>query len=94
MYSDNINNGLHSTELNDFQKEYPSIKLNLFRTMGRFHDRYVVIDYGTDTERIYHCGASSKDAGKRVTTITEVHDKEAYNKLIIELKKNPPLVLK
>ena len=94
LYSDNINNGLHSTELNDFQKEYPSIKLNLFRTMGKFHDRYVVIDYGTDTERIYHCGASSKDAGKRVTTITEVHDKEAYNKLIIELKKNPPLVLK
>ena len=94
LFSDNLMNGLHGTEYADFQKEYPAISIKLLRTKGRFHDRYIILDYNTDNEKIYHCGASSKDAGSRVTTISEVTEKEVYHDLIDEILKYPPLKLK
>lgn len=94
LFSDNLMNGLHSTEYADFQKEYPSVIIKMQRTKGRFHDRYIILDYDTETEKIYHCGASSKDAGSRVTTIVEVTEKEIYHDLIDEILKYPPLKLK
>lgn len=94
LFSDNLMNGLHSTEYADFQKEYPAISIKMQRTKGRFHDRYIILDYDTKTEKIYHCGASSKDAGNRVTTISEVLEKEVYHGLIDEILKYPPLKLK
>ena len=33
------------------------------------HDRLIVLDYGEPTEQAYHCGASSKDAGKKLCAI-------------------------
>lgn len=94
LFSDNLMNGLHSTEYVDFQKEYPSVNIHMQRTNGRFHDRYIILDYGMESEKIYHCGASSKDAGSRVTTISEVPEKEAYHNLIDEILKYPSLRLK
>ena len=94
LFSDNLQNGLHSTEFADFQKEYPDVKIRLKRTQGRFHDRYIILDYGTEDEKIYHCGASSKDAGTRVTTINEVSENSIYHELIDEILKYPPLKLK
>ena len=32
------------------------------------HDRFIVLDYGEKNERIFHCGASSKDAAVKLTT--------------------------
>ncbi len=43
--------------------------------------------------QIYHCGASSKDAGKRITTITKIQDIEEYKALIQEMLGKPPLTL-
>ena len=94
LFSDNLMNGLHSTEYADFRKEYPAVNIKMQRTKGRFHDRYIILDYDTETEKIYHCGASSKDAGSRVTTISEVLEKEVYHGLIDEILKYPPLKLK
>ena len=37
-----------------------------------FHDRFIVLDYGTADERVFLCGASSKDAGARITSIVAV----------------------
>ena len=51
----------------------------------RCHDRYIILDYNKESERIYHCGASSKDAGNRVTTIMQVENIELYHKLIDEM---------
>ena len=34
------------------------------KTGGIFHDRFIVLDYGTADERVFLCGASSKDAGQ------------------------------
>lgn len=39
---------------------------------NRFHDRYIIIDYKTDNEKLFHCGSSSKDAGNKITTITKI----------------------
>lgn len=75
------------------QHEYPLIQFDFRKTCGVYHDRYIVIDYGRKTEKIYHCGASSKDAGKKVTTITQVTDRQVYHPLVDALLLNPVLLL-
>lgn len=94
IFSDNTNNGLHQIEFNDFCKEYPGLKIDLRQAGGIFHDRYIILDYKTPGEKIYHCGASSKDGGRKVNTITLTDDTSVYNNLITQLLKNSPLVLK
>ena len=72
LFSDNVgNNKLHSIEFTDFCKEYPTVNLSMKKTGGIFHDRFIVLDYGTADERVFLCGASSKDAGARITSIVE-----------------------
>ena len=94
IFSDNVGKGLHTLEYQDFCKEYPFRKIKFQESGGEFHDRYIVIDWNTDKQRIYHCGASSKDAGQRITTISEVVDQVVYADIINRLLKNPILKLK
>ncbi len=62
------------------------------------HDRFIVLDYGETNERIYHCGASSKDAAMKLTTaiseLTSEDIKKQIHLLIDQIKCNPPLLLK
>lgn len=85
IYSDNVNHGLHQTEFDDFKREYPDVDINLKSSRGLYHDRYIFIDSGTKNEMIFHCGGSSKDAGKRVTSITKVEDVMLYKNIISNL---------
>ena len=94
IFSDNIGKGLHTLEYQDFCQEYPFRKITFQKSSGEFHDRYIIIDWNTEHQRIYHCGASSKDAGQRITSITEVVDQMIYTDLINNLLKNPVLKLK
>ena len=94
IFSDNIGKGLHTLEYQDFCQEYPFRKIKFQKSGGESHDRYIFIDWNTDKQRIYHCGASSKDAGQRITSITEVVDQMIYTNLINNLLKNPILQLK
>lgn len=94
IFSDNIGKRLHKIEFDDFSNEYKNININLKRSGGIFHDRYIILDYNTDDEKIYHCGASSKDAGNRVTTISEVLEREIYHDLIDKISNNQKLVLR
>ena len=94
IFSDNVGKGLHTLEYQDFCKEYPFRRVKFQKSGGEFHDRYLIIDWNTDKQRIYHCGASSKDAGQRITTISEVVDQVVYADLINKLLKNPILKLK
>ena len=94
IFSDNAHNGLHKVEFEDFCKEYSGLRINVIEAGGIFHDRYIVLDYGTVDEKIYHCGASSKDGGRKVTTITLTEDTAVYAGLIEQLLKNKPLGLK
>lgn len=93
IFSDNIGRGLHQCDFDDFHNQYPSINLNFRKTCGIYHDRYIVVDYNTGTERIFHCGASFKDAGNKVTTITEVTDHQVYHPIVDALLLNPVLPL-
>lgn len=93
LFSDNIGGRLHLAEYNDFTREYPNLAISKKVAGGIFHDRYIVIDYDTAKEQIYHCGASSKDGGNKVTTITAVADCSIYHTLIDQLLQNPELVL-
>ena len=94
LFSDNVgNNKLHNIEFTDFCKEYPTINISMQKTGGIFHDRFIVLDYGTADERGFLCGASSKDAGARITSIVEDYGIAKYNSVIAALLKNSPLVL-
>ena len=69
------------------------ISITLRKTGGIYHDRFIVLDYGTEDERIFLSGASSKDAGARVTSIVEDFGVGKYKVLIDALLKNPELLL-
>lgn len=91
--SDNVRGMLHRTEYDDFVREYPDVDITL-RESGRiYHDRYIVIDYKTPDEKLYHCGASSKDGGNKVTTINLLEDITLYCNLVDTALTNPLLVL-
>ncbi|WP_369697082.1 ORF6N domain-containing protein [Fibrobacter succinogenes] len=70
----------------DFLKVRPDISLNVYETNGKFHDRYIFLDYGLKSEKLFHCGASSKDAGNKITTIMQIEYTEAYHNIIAMLK--------
>ena len=93
IFSDNINHGLHQTEFNDFKKEYPHVNITLKTAGGIYHDRYIFIDHSTKNEIIFHCGGSSKDGGKRVSSISQVEDVMLYQNIIGSLRSNPILHL-
>lgn len=93
VFSDNVGKGLHASEFSDFCKEYPNINVSLKKTNGIYHDRYIMIDFGTTNEKIYHCGGSSKDCGVRIMSISQVEDVKIYKQIAVDLQKNPVLVL-
>ena len=94
IFSDNLAKGLRKNTYIDFCKEYPNLNIQLFQSGGIFHDRYIILDYGSDNEKIFLCGSSSKDAGGRITSILEDPDKMKYDKMIKDLIKNDQLELK
>ena len=92
IYSDE--NGYESlTEQikNDFLKARPDIKFDKKKTKEKFHDRYIFLDYGLKGEKLFHCGASSKDAGNKITTIMQIENTEIYHVLMEKLLVNPRL---
>lgn len=93
IFSDNLKKGLHQKEFDDFCKEYPDVTISFKKTSGNFHDRYIIIDFGTENEIIYHCGASSKDAGGRICSITTIADNTIYDPIIRNLLQNQDLIL-
>ncbi len=93
IFSDNIRNRnmLTSSMLEDFKNDFPGVEINFKITGGKYHDRYIAVDYDTTSERIYHCGASSKDAGSKITTISKIEDAEVYHYIFDELLTNSAL---
>lgn len=93
IFSDNTGRNLHQTEFEDFKREYPDVDITLKTTGNIYHDRYIIIDYGTPEEIIFHCGGSSKDGGKRITSISQVEDTMLYQNIVSSLQRNPLLQL-
>ena len=94
IFTDNHKRTLHLTEYQDFCKEYPQMKISFQRTMDKFHDRYIILDYKMRTEKMYNCGSSSKDSGRAVTSITRSTLKMAYHPMVEKLLTNPAYILK
>ena len=77
---------LTGSMLADFRAARPDVELGDVRTTGNmFHDRYIYLDFGTDSEKLFHCGASSKDAGNKITTIMQQEDIAGYRALFGKL---------
>ena len=96
VFSDNTNNYLHASDYEDFTTEFPNISIDFYTTNNIMHDRYIILDFDTKDERIFHAGASSKDAGKKVTSIielTEADVKLAFHTVVERLRGNPKLAL-
>jgi hypothetical protein len=73
----------------DFLAVRPDVKLAINKTKDKFHDRYIFLDYGQKIEKLFHCGASSKDAGNKITTIMQIEYTQAYHG-VMEMLKNSP----
>ena len=93
IISDNVRNYLRQYEAEDLARQYPKRQYEYKKANGVFHDRYIVLDYNTDGEKIYHCGASSKDGGNKVMTISVVTDAKVYHQLIDTALNNDTLIL-
>lgn len=81
-------------EYQDYLIENPGRNISLLQSLRQCHDRYIIVDEGAKDMKVYHCGASSKDAGKRITTITRILDLDEYKSTIRKLLTNPPLLLR
>ena len=83
VFSDNVKNKdmLTKNILDDFRKGYPTINLKMKIAGKKYHDRYIAIDYGTEHEAFYLCGASSKEAGNKISSITKIEEssKDMYH---------------
>ena len=86
-----LKNGLSKEYVEDFKSD-TDINIKIKRGKNRFHDRYIIIDYRTNNEIIYHCGSSSKDSGNRITTINRLDIYEPYDSLIDEIINNEDLI--
>ena len=70
---------LTTAVVNDFASQYPPLYI---RPNPDCHDRWIVIDYGLSTECAYHCGASSKDAGKKLCAINKIENTAVLHPVI------------
>ena len=84
------NGMLTASEVADFNQEYPTIQI---KPNPDCHDRFIILDYATDTERVYHCGASSKDAGNKVCAINEFSIPKLIHPVIDVMLQNPDKIL-
>ena len=93
IFSDNKSrNNLNSNFIKDFIND-TGFNIQFKKNNNRFHDRYIIIDFDTENEIIFHCGASSKDVGKRITTITKIEEQYIYKELVKDILNNENIVL-
>jgi len=71
--------------LADFRVARPDVSIDVKPALHKFHDRYIFVDFKAKGEKLYHCGASSKDAGNKIATIVQLEDIEGYRPMFEEL---------
>ena len=77
---------LTDSVVNDFKEQYPPLRI---KSNPDWHDRLIVLDYNLPTEKVYHCGASSKDAGKKLCAINEIEVTRLFHPAIDKLLMEP-----
>lgn len=73
---------LTSAVVKDFINQYPTLRI---KPNPDCHDRWIILDYGLPAESVYHCGASSKDAGKKLCAINKVDSVQMIHPVIDRL---------
>lgn len=76
------NGFLTKAVVDDFVDQYPSLQI---KSNPDCHDRWVVLDYGLETETVFHCGASSKDAGKKLCAVNRLENTALLHPVIDKL---------
>jgi len=76
------NGFLTEAVVNDFAMQYPPLQI---KPNPDCHDRFIVLDYDMPTEQVYHCGASSKDAGKKLCAINKLENSYMIHPLMDKL---------
>lgn len=79
--------------VDDFAVQNNTNELSIYKSNNKCHDRFIIIDFNTKNEKIYHCGSSLKDAGNKITTINELDNTEIYRDTILKLLDNEILIL-
>lgn len=77
---------LTTSVVNDFINQYPPLRI---KPNLDCHDRLIVLDYGLPTEQAFHCGASSKDAGRKLCAINKVESVQMIRPVVDALLKLP-----
>ena len=70
---------LTNAVVNDFINQYPTLRI---KPNPDCHDRWIILDYELPTEAVYHCGASSKDAGKKLCAINKMEPVQMIHPVI------------
>ena len=76
-----ISSNISEVLKNKYLKQYNNVS---FINNNSYHDRFIIID----RKRVFHCGASFKDLGKKCFAINEVENKTESDKLIVDVIKN------
>ena len=70
-----ISSNINDTLKKKYLKQYNNVK---FINNKSYHDRFIIID----RKKVFHCGASFKDLGKKCFAINEIENKIEREKLI------------
>lgn len=81
---------LTTAVVHDFINQYPPLRI---KPNPDCHDRLIILDYGSSTEAVYHCGASSKDAGKKLCAINRVDSIKMIHSVVDALLLLPDKVI-
>ena len=74
-----VSKNIDKTLKEKYEKQYNNI---IFVNNNSFHDRFIILD----RNKLYSCGASFKDLGKKCFAISEFNDIEYLNRLLNILK--------
>lgn len=74
-----ISKNISEELIKKYESEYNNIE---FKNIDIFHDRFIIID----KKKLYSCGASFKDLGKKCFAINEMDSKETIENLLNKIK--------
>ena len=78
IYTSEKGNGLTEKQVSDFDFQYPPIDVAI---TDEFHDRFIILD----RVKMFHTGASIKDAGKKAFEISENTDRKQLEQILLRL---------
>ena len=79
IITDNRNSNLTQKEIAAFEKQNGTLTLRYSRI---FHDRFLILD----NKELYYCGASLKDAGRKVFAVGRIHDSEYLRGILFRIR--------